>query len=199
VNFKKAVYLIKSDLYRYRGETGTGPFLRNILFSPGFKYSFWMRVCAYLRQHNPFKYLLFPIAAMMLLHYRDKYGIDIPSSTRIGAGLHILHFGEITIHQNTIIGNNFGIAQGVTIGVANRGERQGTPTIGDNVVIAPGAKVFGNLKIGNNVAVGANCVVTKDIPDNAVVVGIPGKIISYKGSEGYVSNPVQLENSTSPD
>jgi serine O-acetyltransferase len=146
--------------------------------------------------YTPIDKTSFPIAAIALLHYRDKYGIDIPSSTRIGAGLHILHFGEIVVHQNAIIGNNFGIAQGVTIGVSNRGERRGTPTVGDNVVIAPGAKVFGNIRIGNNVAVGANCVVTKDIPDNAVVVGIPGRIISYKGSEGYVSNPVQLGKTT---
>lgn len=53
--------------------------------------------------------------------------------------------------------------------------------------IGPGAKMFGSIKIGNNVAIGANCVVTKDIPDNAVVVGIPGKVISYEGSNGYVN------------
>ncbi len=60
------------------------------------------------------------------------------------------------------------------------------PTIGDNVYIAPGVKVFGKIKIGDNVAIGANCVVTKDIPDNAVVVGIPGRIISNEGSGGYI-------------
>ena len=54
--------------------------------------------------------------------------------------------------------------------------------------IATGAKIIGAITIGNNVAIGANCVVTKDIPHNAVVVGIPGKVILYEGSKGYVNN-----------
>ena len=55
-----------------------------------------------------------------------------------------------------------------------------------NIYIGPGAKIVGAVRIGNNVAIGANCVVTKDVPDNSVVVGIPGKVISQKGSTGYV-------------
>lgn len=53
--------------------------------------------------------------------------------------------------------------------------------------IGPGAKIFGNIRIGNGAAIGANCVVTHDVPENAVVVGIPGKVISYKGSKGYIN------------
>ena len=79
------------------------------------------------------------------------------------------------------------------VGQANRGGNKGYPTIGDNVYIGPGAKIVGAVKVGNNVAIGANCVVTKDVPDNAVVVGVPGKIISYTGSEGYV-NRTDYEN-----
>ena len=60
--------------------------------------------------------------------------------------------------------------------------------IGDNVYIGPGAKIFGNIRIGSNVAIGANCVVNEDIPDDAVVVGILGRVISYNGSFGYVNN-----------
>jgi serine O-acetyltransferase len=55
------------------------------------------------------------------------------------------------------------------------------------VYIGPGAKIIGAVRVGNNVAIGANCVVTKDVPDNAVVVGVPGKIISFRGSQGYVN------------
>ncbi|MFC2064935.1 serine O-acetyltransferase [Chloroflexota bacterium] len=74
------------------------------------------------------------------------------------------------------------------MGKANRGEREGYPVIGDNVYIGPGAKIIGKVHVGNNVAIGANCVVTKDVPDNAVVAGVPGRVISMKGSEGYVEN-----------
>jgi len=76
----------------------------------------------------------------------------------------------------------------VSIGAAYGGNYPGVPKIGDNVYIAPGAKLIGGITIGNNVAIGANSVVTKSIPDNAVVVGIPGEVISYKGSENYVIN-----------
>jgi len=66
--------------------------------------------------------------------------------------------------------------------------RPGVPTIGDNVYIGPGAKLFGAIVVGDNAAIGANCVVTHDVPENAVVVGIPGKVISYEGSQGYINN-----------
>ncbi len=67
------------------------------------------------------------------------------------------------------------------------GDTRGCPEIGDNVEIAPGAVILGNIKIGNNVAIGANSVVDKDIPDNAVAAGMPARVISFKGSEGYIN------------
>ena len=67
---------------------------------------------------------------------------------------------------------------------------KGHPVIGDNVVAYAGAKIIGNVHVGNNVVIGANAVVTKDVPDNAVVVGVPAKVINYNGasiSEQYKS------------
>ena len=83
-----------------------------------------------------------------------------------------------------IIGKNCNISHQVTLGASNCGQKKGVPTIGDNVFIGPGAKMFGNINIGNNVAIGANCVVTKDIPENGIVIGVPGEIISWDGSMG---------------
>jgi len=91
------------------------------------------------------------------------------------------------ISPKAIIGNNCNLSCGVVIGETFRGKRRGVPVIGDKVYIAPGAKVIGGVTIGDNVAIGTNCVVTKDIPDNAVVIGVPGRIISYDGSIGYIS------------
>ncbi len=124
----------------------------------------------------------------MLNHYKFKFGISIPYETKIDSGLYIGHFGGIVVSGKSIIGKNLNISQGVTLGMANRGPNKGYPVIGDNVYIGPGAKIVGAVKIGNNVAIGANCVVTKNIPDNAVVVGVPGKIISYNGTSNYVEN-----------
>tara|TARA_B110000305_G_scaffold203835_1_gene233025 strand:- start:91 stop:312 length:222 start_codon:yes stop_codon:yes gene_type:complete len=64
---------------------------------------------------------------------------------------------------------------------------KGCPTIGNNVYIGPGAKIVGVVQIGNDVAIGANCVVTKNIPEHSVVVGIHGVVVSDQGSVGYIN------------
>ena len=131
---------------------------------------------------------------MFMLHKQTyKLGISIPASTEIDSGFYIGHFGGIVVNGKSVIGKNCNISQGVTLGQANRGKNKGYPTLGDNVYIGPGAKIVGAIKIGNNVAIGANCVVTKDIPDNSVVVGIPGKVISQDGATGYI-NMTDYEN-----
>jgi serine O-acetyltransferase len=63
---------------------------------------------------------------------------------------------------------------------------RGSPTIGDRVYVGSGARLIGRITIGNDVAIGANAVVTKNLPDNAVAVGVPAKIISYEGSKDFV-------------
>lgn len=89
--------------------------------------------------------------------------------------MYIQH-GFATIVTAESIGNNVWINQQVTIGYNGAS----APMIGDNVVIYAGAKIIGGVHIGNNVTVGANAVVTKDIPDNCVVAGVPARIIKMK-------------------
>lgn len=188
MNFKYLKYLIYTDYFRIAKNLSIKGFLLSLIFTEGFKYCFWMRVCSYLRGNKFLRYPFYYIAKGILRHYKYKYGISIPFSTTIGTGFYIGHFGCIIVNSKAVIGNNFNISQGVTIGVKNRGKNIGTPIIGNNVYIGPGAKIFGKIKIGNNVAIGANCVVANDIPDNSVVVGIPAKIISNDGSVGYIQN-----------
>lgn len=187
MKFSEYVFLVRSDLYRYAGNYGFSSFVANLVLYPGFTYSFWMRTCAYLKHHSVPRFLLFPFAWLILRHYEYKYGISISYRTRIGSGLYIGHFGGIVVNQNAIIGKNCNISHQVTLGKANRGVRKGYPVIKDNVYIGPGAKIVGNVCVGNNVAIGANCVVTDDVPDNSVIVGIPGKVISSRGSAGYIN------------
>ena len=120
------------------------------------------------------KMLLTPLYLFQYHRIRAKWGIEIPRATEIGAGLYIGHYGGITISHASKIGKNLSISQQVAIGVAGKGEKRGCPVIGDNVYIGPGAKLFGKIKVGNNVRIGANAVVYKDIPDNAIVVLDPG-------------------------
>jgi serine O-acetyltransferase len=130
---------------------------------------------------------LYRIAMRVFTHYKYKFGCSIPHTTSIGRGLYIGHIRDIVINERAVIGDNCNISQGVTIGQANRGRRKGTPVIGRNVYIGPGAKIVGAVQVGDHVAIGANCVVTDDVPDYAVVVGVPGRIISFEGSAGYVN------------
>lgn len=105
-------------------------------------------------------------------------GIQLPIGTKIGPGLRFHHYSCIVIAQQSKIGKNACIHQGVTIGRVFYGKNSGTPIIGDNLIAYPGAKIFGKIRIGNNVIIGANAVVCHDIPDNCIVAGVPAQIIS---------------------
>ncbi|EGW41099.1 bacterial transferase hexapeptide family protein [Desulfosporosinus sp. OT] len=108
-------------------------------------------------------------------------GFTIPRHV-FGPGLSIAHWGSIVVHPDVRVGKNCRIHSAVNIGVFN----EKCPIIGDNVYIAPGAKLFGGIIIGNNVTIGANAVVNKDVPSNVTVGGIPAKIISENNSSGLI-------------
>ena len=188
MKFSEYKYLIFSDLYRIKGERKLSALLWSILLGEAYKYIFWMRTCRYTRAHRLLKYAVYPIARIVLYRLTYKFGISIPPATQIGSGFYIGHFGGIIVNGYSIIGKNCNISQGVTIGQSSRGKNQGYPVLGDNVFIGPGAKILGAVCVGNDVAIGANCVVTRDIPDHSVVVGIPGQVISHAGSAVYVDN-----------
>lgn len=153
----------------------------------GFKHVFWFRLSGFTQRQRGLTHLLYPFVQLVYRHYQHKHGVWLPPGTSVGAGLFLEHMGGVVVNGRTVIGKNCNLANGVTIGQTNRGKRKGTPTIGDNVFIGPGAKILGRIKIGHNVAIGANCVVIDDVPDNAVVAAQPGQIISYAGSAGYVN------------
>jgi serine O-acetyltransferase len=113
-------------------------------------------------------------------------GSEFPNRAEIGQGVFIPHVNGIFIHCDAKIGKECVLSQQVAIGAAMRGDNQGCPQLGDRVFVGPGAKIIGNIDIGNDVAIGANAVVTNDIPDNAVAVGIPARVISYKGSDELI-------------
>lgn len=118
---------------------------------------------------------------MRIIEYKilKKFNCYISSDSEILKGLRIPHPIGIVIGKGVCAGKNLILYQNVTIG-QNNGEY---PVIGDNVIIYAGAKIIGNIVIGNNVVIGTNSVVTKSIPDNAVVVGNPAKIIKYRSED----------------
>ncbi len=116
-------------------------------------------------------------------------GIDLPNAAEIGPGLYIAHFGGIFVNCDARIGANCNISAGVVIGSGGRGDAAGCPVIGDRVFVGPGACVLGRVRIGDDVAIGANAVVTIDLPPNAVAVGNPARIVSDRGSGDYIVLP----------
>lgn len=116
---------------------------------------------------------VFPGLIMRVI--RILYSCDLPYNLKLGQGVILKHNGlGVVIHPKAIIGENVQIYQNVSI--AGRNNR-GTPIIGNNVFIGAGACILGGINIGDNVSIGANSVVLSDIPNNATVVGVPGKII----------------------
>jgi len=185
MKFSDYLIFVKSDLYRYQGSCGG--FLKTYVSTPGFHYSFWLRTARYLKDSRIF-FILYAAARLRLRSLQFKYGISLPYNTEIDTGLYIGHYGGIVVNHESVIGKNFNLNQGVTIGVTYGGKYPGVPHIGDNVYIGPGSFIIGGIEIGNNVAIGANTVVNKPISDNSIVVSSPGEIISYKGSGSYIVN-----------
>lgn len=101
--------------------------------------------------------------------------LDISPSAEIGGGLIVQH-GYCSIIDPKRMGEDCWINQGVNIGYTNETD---APVIGNNVRVSAGACILGDLRVGDNVIVGANAVVTKDVPDNCIVGGVPAKIIKY--------------------
>ena len=146
-----------------------------------------LRLYGFARETRWCRFGMRQLLVLALHHYTIRYGIDISRDARIGSGFYIGHFGGIFVNAEVVIGDNCNISQGVTLGRQNRGEREGCPTIGDNVYIAPGAKIIGRISIGDRAAVGANAVVVSDVTPGTTVGGVPARPISASGSDGYVN------------
>ncbi|MBU4304186.1 MAG: serine O-acetyltransferase [Candidatus Omnitrophica bacterium] len=110
-------------------------------------------------------------------------GIEIHPAAKIGKGLFIDHGMGVVIGETTVIGDNVTLYQGVTLGGTGKEKGKRHPNIGDNVVIGAGAKILGNITMGDNSYVGANAVVIKDVPPNSTVVGVPGRVTKQDGKK----------------
>ena len=118
----------------------------------------------------------------MLYHYwlRVVYGCDIMPATKIGKGTRFPHRGlGVVINRDCVIGENCIIGKGVVIG--GRSNIPTVPQIGNNVLIGSNAVIIGPVKVGNNAQIGAGAVVVHDVPENAVVVGNPARVIKING------------------
>ncbi len=109
-------------------------------------------------------------------------GTELPCEAVIGRRFVIEHIGGIVVSGDAIFGDDCVMRNGVTVGLRNRGVR-GSPRIGSRVDIGAGAKLLGPIRIGDDVAIGANAVVICDVPANSIAVGIPARILRRKSKE----------------
>lgn len=108
-------------------------------------------------------------------------GIEIHPAARIGEGVFIDHGVGVVIGETAVVGNNVVIYQGVTLGGTGKDKGKRHPTIEDGVMISAGAKVLGPFTVGKNAKIGAGSIVLKEVPPNATVVGVPGRVVRIGG------------------
>jgi serine O-acetyltransferase len=116
-------------------------------------------------------------------------GIEIHPGAEIGRRFFIDHGMGVVIGETAIIGDDVTLYQGVTLGGTGKETGKRHPTICNNVVVGTGARVLGNITIGENSRVGAGSVVLRDVPDNSTIVGVPGHIVLRSGKRVVITDP----------
>ncbi len=133
----------------------------------------------YRVSHFFYKLRLKFLARLIMNWTRRSTGIEIHPAAQIGKNLFIDHGMGVVIGETSVIGDNCTIYQCATLGGTGKEHNKRHPTLKDNVVVGAGAKVLGNITVGNNVKIGANSIVLKDVPDDCTVVGV-GRIVNAK-------------------
>jgi serine O-acetyltransferase len=122
-------------------------------------------------------------------------GIELPCEATLGKRFRIDHFGGIILSGDAVFGDDCVIRNGVTVGLRHTGQR-GAPVIGNRVDIGAGAKILGAIRIGDDVAIGANAVVLTDVPSDSIAVGVPARIIPRNKSKDLTAAEEASLNST---
>ncbi len=150
--------------------------LEVLLCYPGLHAIWIYRISHWFWQHRMY------LIGRLISHIgRWLTGIEIHPGAKIGGGLFIDHGMGVVIGETAEIGEDVTLYHGVTLGGVSWRKEKRHPTLGNHVVVGAGAKILGPITIGDYTRIGANSVVVKDIPENAVVVGVPGRVHSRNG------------------
>lgn len=166
-------------------------YLEVILLYPGLHAVISHRICHSLWN---MKIPILPRALSQMTRFFT--GIEIHPGAQIGKGLFIDHGMGVVVGETSIIGDDVTLFQGVTLGGTGKETGKRHPTVGNNVVVGTGAKVLGNITIGEHSYIGANAVILRDVPPHSTVVGVPGHITKKDGKKidimdhVHVSDPV---------
>ncbi|MDR2655444.1 MAG: serine O-acetyltransferase [Oscillospiraceae bacterium] len=168
---------IRADIKKIQEDDPAAPNKFQILFtSQGLHALIFHRFNHFLFTHR-LKFL----ARWLAFIARFLTNIEIHPGARIGKGILIDHGASVVIGETAVVGDGCVFFHGATLGGTGKEKGKRHPTIGSNVFVGTGAKVLGNLYIGDNARIGANAVVLKDVPQNCTVVGVPSKIVKQDG------------------
>jgi serine O-acetyltransferase len=148
----------------------------------------------YRLNHKLWKHHLRVLARWLSQLARLLTGIEIHPAAQIGRRLFIDHGMGVVIGETSIIGDDVTLYQGVTLGGTGKVKGKRHPTIGSGVVIGAGAKVLGNIRVGDRCRVGAGSVVLRDVPDDSTIVGVPGHIVFRNGKRIVITDPKQIND-----
>jgi serine O-acetyltransferase len=179
-------YFIGCDLERYRslgylqGKSNLRKTMAGLI-QPGFRTSCYFRLRSSVNKF-PFlaKIIIIPILILAKFIFFSNGNCEIPPGTDIGPGLFLPHPIGIVVAQQSKLGRNCSLFSGVVLGINHLAEDRSGPILEDNVTVYAGTKIIGRVHIGSNVIIGANSVVVKDAPPNAIIAGIPAKIIRFR-------------------
>ena len=139
----------------------------------------------------------FTLARLVAHLGRFLTGIEIHPAAKLGPGLFIDHGMGIVIGETAEVGENVSLLQGVTLGGTSVRREKRHPTLGDNVTVGAGAKILGGFTIGAGSRIGAGSVVVREVPENSVVVGVPGRVTYRDGQR--VQGEIDLNQVDLPD
>ncbi len=179
---------IRRDIQAARQRDPAAPTVLEVIFCyPGVHAVWGHRVSHWLWLHNARL-----VARALAELTRVLTGVDIHPGAVLGAGLFIDHATGVVIGETAEVGDDVMMYHGVTLGGTGVVTGKRHPTVGDRVTIGAGAKILGPIKIADDSRIGANSVVVKEVPASAVVIGVPGQVISRPG-------PSREDDSMLPD
>ncbi len=149
--------------------------------------------------HRLYEWRLHVLARLLSHASRTLTGIEIHPGATIGRRFFIDHGMGVVIGETALIGDDVLLYQGVTLGGTGHGKERRHPRLGNHVVVGSGAKILGNIELGEWVKVGAGSVVVKPVPAHATVVGIPGRVVAVKGVAVSHDEWQMLEHGELPD
>ena len=151
-------------------------FMKPLLFFKGFQAMQSYRLAHWLYEHNRKD-----LAYFIQMRTSEMFGVDIHPAARIGQGIMIDHAHSIVVGETAVVGDNVSMLHSVTLGGTGKEDDDRHPKIGDGVLIGAGAKVLGNIRVGNCSRIAAGSVVLEEVPPMKTVAGVPAKIVGEAG------------------